>query len=439
MRTICSTTESNYIIKIQNVVYEIRNTLNFYLCGRALFPKIEAMKNLKSLNIIKNVIFSALIMSFLILFPSVNASAAEADPFSIISSFAASNGKNVLAVSDGSVQGTYSTITEAAAAAKEGDIIYIYPGEYEESLDLRTKELIFYGQDRDTCVIKFETTRYTSPVLNVSAGTFSNLTLYGYIKTSEDYSTDVTDMTSETVDDSFSGYVIHIDDDYEYGRSLCFSNCSIISENNNCIGLGFRDHFSVSFDNCLLRSVGSAGILYVHDPEELIGPKSDMKLAFRDCIWENFGYPYVICAKSIHTTNRIELTFQNVTTYCYATNRTDLYSPGNAYRGFDIRLLLQLPQVFSNTPIFPKADRKISEQLTEFRTHTDYKKPGIYFLTDNSEKEIDPEPARTIVTLYYINNAYDISGDGWAGSNAFYLTEDSTGNTLDEMNYHINI
>ena len=119
----CSTTETNYIIKIQNVVYEIRNTLNFYLCRGALFHKIEAMRLLNPLNIIKNAIFTALAISLLILFPSVKASAAEADPYSVICSFASANGKNVYAVSTGSVPDTYSTITEAATAAGEGDII----------------------------------------------------------------------------------------------------------------------------------------------------------------------------------------------------------------------------------------------------------------------------------------------------------------------------
>ena len=433
-----STTEWNYIIKIQNVVYEFTNTLIFYLCGGLFFPKIEAMKELNALNIIKYAVFTALLVSLFILFPSAKASAAEADPYSIITSFASANGKDVLAVSAGSVPGTYSTITEAAACAKEGDIIYIYPGEYEESLDLRTKELILFGQDRDTCIIRFETSRYSYPVLNVSAGTFSNLTLYGYKNTSPEPSSDAAGMTSENVDDNYSGYVIHIDDDYEYGRNLVFNNCSIISENNNCVGLGFKDRFSVSFDNCLLRSTGDAGILYVHDPEELIGPKSDMKLAFRNCIWENFGYPYVICAKSIHTTNRIELTFQNVTTYCYASNLTDLYSAGNAYSGFDIRLQLQLPQVFGSSPITLRADKKVSEYLKEFRRQTLRMKPGIYFLTEKRSTEKDPDALPKIVSLYYINNAYDLPGDGWVGSNAFYLTEDCFGNTLDEMNYHIN-
>ena len=396
------------------------------------------MKELRALNIIKIAVFTALLIPLLILFPSVNASAAEADPFSVISSFASANGKNVLAVSADAIPGTYSSITEAAYYAGDGDIIYIYPGEYEESLDLRAKNLILFGQDRDTCIIKYETSRYTSPVLNASAGTFSNLTFYGYMISSSELSSDVTGMTPETVDDNFSGYVIHIDDDNEYGRSLVFNNCNIISENNNCVGLGFRDHFSVSFENCLLRSVGNAGILYVHDPEELIGPKSDMKLAFRNCIWENFGYPYVICAKSIHTTNRIELTFQNVTTYCYASNLTELYSPGNAFSGFDVRLQLQLPQVFANTPITLRADKKVSEYLKEFRGQTLSMKPGICFLTEKRKNEKDPDELPKIVTVYYINNAYDLPGDGWIGSNAFYLTEECSGNTLDEMNYHIN-
>ena len=396
------------------------------------------MKDLNPLNIIKTAIFTALSVSLFILFPSVNASAAEADSYTIISSFASAGGKNILAVSADSLPGTYSTITEAAAAAKEGDVNYIYPGEYEESLDLRTKELIFFGEDRDACIIKYETVRYTSPVLNVSAGTFCNLTLYGYKDSDTELSADVIGMTEDTVDDNFSGYVIHIDDDYEYGRSLVFNNCNIISENNNCIGLGFRDRFSVSFENCLLRSTGTAGILYVHDPEDLIGAKSDMKLAFRNCIWENFGYPYVICAKSIHTTNRVEVTFQNVTSYCYATNLSDLYSPGNAFSGFDIRLQIQLPQVFGSTPISIRADKKVSEYLRELRTQTIRMKPGIYFINEKRSSAKDPDALPTTVTVYYINNAYDLPGDGWVGSNAFYLTEESADNTLDEMNYHIN-
>ena len=396
------------------------------------------MKELRALNIIKIAVFTALLIPLLILFSSVNASATEADPFSVISSFASANGKNVLAVSADAIPGTYSSITEAAYYAGDGDIIYIYPGEYEESLDLRAKDLILFGQDRDTCIIKYETSRYTSPVLNASAGTFSNLTFYGYMISSSELSSDVTGMTPETVDDNFSGYVIHIDDDNEYGRSLVFNNCNIISENNNCVGLGFRDHFSVSFENCLLRSIGNAGILYVHDPEELIGPKSDMKLAFRNCIWENFGYPYVICAKSIHTTNRVELTFQNVTTYCYASNLTELYSPGNAFSGFDVRLQLQLPQVFANTPVTLKDDKRVSEYLKEFRGQTLSMKPGICFLTEKRKNEKAPDELPKTVTVYYINNAYDLPGDGWIGSNAFYLTEECSGNTLDEMNYHIN-
>ena len=434
----CSTTEGNYIIKIQNVVYEFTNTLIFYLCEAPFFPKIEAMKELKALNIIRSAVLALIVIPLLILIPSANASAAEADPYSVISSFASANGLDIYAVSADSVPGTYSTITEAAAAAKEGDIIYIYPGKYEESLDLRSKELIFFGQDRDTCIIRYKTTRYDSPVLNVSAGTFNNLTLYGYNNSSSDSSDNTSGAVQASEEEAFSGYVIHIDDDHEYGRSLVFKNCNIISENNNCVGLGFRDHFSVSFENCLLRSVGSAGILYVHDPEELIGANSDMKLSFKDCIWQNFGYPYVICAKSIHTSNRIELTFQNVTTYCYATNRYDLYSPGNAFSGYDIRLQIQLPQVFSNTPVFPKADKKLNDQLAEFRELTAYRKPGIYFFTDIGGKEKEQGALPIFVSAYYINNAYDLPGDGWAGSNAFYLTEESSGNTLDEMNYKIN-
>lgn len=408
----------------------------FYLCGGPFFPKIITMKEYKAHKFINSALLALIVIPLLIMFPSLKASAAEADPYSVISSFASANGLNILAVSEEPVPGTYTTVTEAASLAKDGDIIYIYPGKYEESLDLRDKDLIFFGQDRDTCIIRFETTKYTSPVLNVSSGTFSNLTLYGYRNTEPDVTAGSASVTAETVDESFSGYVIHIDDDREYGRNLVFKNCNIISENSNCIGLGFRNHFSVSFENCLLRSTGSAGILYVHDPETLIGADSDMNLAFTDCIWQSFGYPYVICAKSIHTTNRVNLTFRNVTTYCYATNKNDLYSPGNAFSGYDVRLQIQLPQVFCNTPIILRAEKKLTYALADLRNRTAYIKPGIFFITYTGEKS--PDAAPITVTPYYINNAYDLPGDGWAGSNAFYLTGESSGNTLDEMNYHIN-
>ena len=383
---------------------------------------------------ISEAFITALAVFLFVLCPSFTSSATEADPFSFLMSYAVSNSKQVLIVSQDDIPGCFTTVTEATLAANEGDVIYICPGVYNESIDLTKKELILYGQDRDSCIIKYQTTAYSSPVLGVSAGVFNNLTFYGYNDVNAVYSQDITGMTSETVDNNYPAYVIHIDDDYESGRSLSFINCNIISETSHCIGLGFRNHFSVSFDNCILRSTGIAGILYMHDPESLFAEKSDMSLAFRNCIWQNFGYPYVLFAKSIHTTNHINLTFQNVITYCYVAETPGLYVAGNAYTGYDLRLYTQFSQAFGTTPVYCPNDKKASDYLKDFRAGSAELLPGIYYLSDREDNVPDIAFVEK-ATVYYINNAFDRPGDGWMGSNVFWLTPDSFGNTLDEMNF----
>ena len=384
-------------------------------------------------SILKTVL-TALAVFLFILTPSFVSDAEEADPYTFLLSYALTNGKQLLTVSREENPGCFTTITDAVLAANEGDVIYICPGVYDESLDLSKKELILYGQDRDSCIIKYRTTAYSSPVLNVSAGLFNNLTFYGYNDPSAVYSSDISGMTSENVDNNYPAYVIHIDDDYETGHSLNFINCNIFSETSHCIGLGFRNHFSVSFDNCFLRSTGIAGILYVHDPDTLFGGESDMKLAFRNCIWQSFGYPYVIFAKTIHTTNHIDLTFQNVISYCYAAEKPGLYVGGNAFTGCDLRQHALIPQAFGNTPVYYTNEKNFNDQLREFRTEPSGLLPGIYYLSDETDDETYVAFLET-ATVFYINNAFDLPGDGWIGSNAFWLTPDSFGNTLDEMNY----
>ncbi len=363
----------------------------------------------------------------------INTLAMEADSLAPLRALTDVSGSRLLAVRKDARPGSYETIMDAVNDATDGDMIVIFPGEYNETLDIRDKDIILLGLDKTSCIIKYDTSVYSTPVLNGAAGLFCNLTFYGYKpkKPSVTQSTSFDEVTPETLDDYFSGYVIHIDDDFEYGRSIVFNNCNIISENNNCIGLGMRDHFSATFNNCYIRSVGIAGILYVHDPDNFTYAGTDMHLSFIDNVWENYGYPYVIFAKSINYTNRIELTFQRVTTYCYASMMEDVYVDGNAYNGADLRLVASglMPTV---TPFHIMENAKCSDCIKSLRNGSASGFPGIYYITDTSSES--SSELTKIVSPYYIQNPYDLSGTGWAGSNCFYLTNDSFGNTLEEMN-----
>ncbi len=344
------------------------------------------------------------------------------------------SGSKLLVVSKDGKNGAYKTISEAVSEAADGDIIVIYPGEYNESLDIRDKDIILLGLDKDTCIIKYDTSVYSKPVLNGAAGLFCNLTFYGYRPKDSALLGDSASsfICPDNLDEFFSGYVIHIDDDYEFGHSIVFNNCNIISENNNCIGLGMRDHFSASFNNCYIRSVGIAGILYVHDPDTFLFAGTDMHLLFKDNVWENYGYPYLIFTKSINCTNRIEVTFQNVTTYSYASAMNGTYIDGNAYNGADLRLVAA-GLATTSTPVYVMDNAKYGECIKALRSGSASGFPGIYYITDVAE--IDAALPPRIATPYYVHNPYNIPGTGFAGSNTLHLTDDSFGNTLEEMNF----
>ena len=384
-------------------------------------------------KIVRTLLTLAVFLGSLFIF-TIKTRAAEADILTPLRSMTAVSGNNLLAVSKDGKNGAFKTISEAVFAAADGDMIVIFPGEYNETLDIRDKDIILLGLDKDKCIIKYDTSVYSKPVLNGAAGLFCNLTFYGYRPKDSALLGNATAafICPDTLDEYFPGYVIHIDDDYEYGHSIVFNNCNIISENNNCIGLGMRDHFSASFNNCYIRSVGIAGILYVHDPDTFLYAGTDMHLTFKDNVWENYGYPYVIFTKSINCTNRIDVTFQNVTTYCYASAMNGTYIDGNAYNGADLRLVAAglFP---TSTPFYIMDNAKYGECIKALRSGSASGFPGIYYITDVAE--IDASLPPRIASPYYVHNPYNIPGTGFAGSNTLHLTNDSFGNTLEEMNF----
>ncbi len=387
-------------------------------------------------NILKFLCGIFAVLFFVCLKPAI-VTASDNDFVNALSLYALQNGSSLMVVSKDPVPGYFSCIGDAVSVSSDGDIILVMPGEYEESLDTRGRDIMIIGADRSSVIIRYNTADYMTPVINASAGIFSNLTLIGYRESDAPVkpAAGAHAVTPDSVNDYFSGYAIHIDDDSEAGHSIIFNNCSIVSENSNCIGLGLRNHFTAGFYNCTLRSTGIAGIIYVHDADNLTFSGTDMHLVFSDNIWESYGNPYAIFATSINPFDRVELTFKNVTAYCYATNIAELYSPGNAYTGEDVRNLIAYPCSGPCTPVYGKEGR-FSTVMSEMRKQTPIETPGICYIYDSSFSE-DKASAAGITAVYpvYIRNPFDIPGNGWAGSASYYLTPDSCGNTLDVMNY----
>ena len=70
--------------------------------------------------------------------------------------------------------GQFTTISEAV------DIIWIYPGVYEESVQMSQKQLQLVGIDKNLCILQNCEESYYHPPLEIAAGSVSNLTIYAY-------------------------------------------------------------------------------------------------------------------------------------------------------------------------------------------------------------------------------------------------------------------
>lgn len=142
--------------------------------------------------------------------------------------------------------GEYSTIASAVAGTNDGDTILIYPGVYEEAVEMFGKERHLVGVCKDTCILTNGTGNYDTPPLEANIGSVSNLTIIAdnYAPTTPDPS----------VNNNNAAYGIHI----EYANSTPYtfhiSNCKILAKWSAGIGLGLRYNQTVIIDNCELIS-----------------------------------------------------------------------------------------------------------------------------------------------------------------------------------------
>lgn len=376
--------------------------------------------------------------------------------------------------------GDFTSIQEAVNHAKSGDTLIIYPGIYTENVNILNKAIHIVGIDKDSCILKYNTFSYFKVPLEIAAGSVSNLTIYGFNSEISPEDLSLTEAELPDVDAQFipeilehqknhTGYAVHIDQNFLYEKEVSFRNCKIISENNHCIGIGTRGKSNLSFEDCEIISNGNGGCIYLHDcllPEYA----GDVNFSMKNCNLICYKNPYAITIESLGLLNTTYLTFQNIKVSAVAYDEFDSYIPNNINTSFDIDTLLfldkenQLETAGLTSTAMHHIVHELSlqesrEYMKNFEEGTESKivftdsellPEGITYIKSHKKDEhnlkLTSQPYLKKSIFNFVNGNGFI-GNGWCGLNNVYVTPNSWGNTLIEMNstnfnglgYHENI
>lgn len=361
--------------------------------------------------------------------------------------------------------GDFTSIVEGVQSVNSNDTLVIFSGIYEENVDIQNKTVNLIGIDRNSCVIMADSMSYHKIPLNFGAGRIQNLTIYG-IKTKD---TGGVMMTSEIFTEGdidsiyawqqkFPGYAIHIDQDYSYGKDVYIENCRIYSNNNQCIGIGCRAQNNISIVNCELVSNGAGGCIFFHNSANGMF-EGKATFLMKGCELKNYSCPYVMAIHSMGDINPVEMTFQNNRICTIAYERKGRYNSNDdgtwpdvvclqnndllnelncagyrsSYEGKLVNILsmeesIRFVRDTSDSISFLNRIPSIPEGITYIRM---FEKSDYYV----NEERTPKVRARTRHTIQMYNAFSCEKKDGWGGLSSIYLTNQSFGNTLIEMNY----
>lgn len=380
--------------------------------------------------------------------------------------------------------GDFVSIQEAVNYAKDGDTLILYPGIYNENVEILNKTINIIGVNKNICILQCNTNSYWKVPLTMASGTVSNLTIYGTKSTTNNnidndtdnnmihsalqaeylsaVETNASTMDSQTLKDifqyinNFSGYAIHIDYDYLYEKEISFKNCNIISENNYCVGIGSRGNSNITFENCEMISGGNGGCIYLHD---CLAPDfaGAVNFSLKNCKLTNYKSPYIIAIQNYASLNPTYLTFENVKASSVVYDLIDSYAPNNINTSFDIDTLSILDKAnqLETAGLTSTVMHNMVQELSIKESHqymkdidkilgnrnlmlsSDFLPEGITYIKtkkvqdNNFEISTNKNLKKSILNL---QNSSGQIGNGWCGLENVYLTPNSCGNTLIEMN-----
>ena len=154
--------------------------------------------------------------------------------------------------------GDFTSIKNAVYTVDNGSAIIVMPGVYEENVKAWGKEVHIIGVSRESCIIKDTSGNYSTPPLEIGAGSVQNMTI---IEKADGAGTE-----------QGGAYAIHVEDNNLYNKKLLIRNCYIYSDSSSAIGMGLRGGCSVRIEDCEIICAGArtstgSGPLYFHDAD----------------------------------------------------------------------------------------------------------------------------------------------------------------------------
>lgn len=167
---------------------------------------------------------------------------------------------------------TYSTISDAVAVAGENDIILVYPGTYTETVKAWGKFVNIVGISRDECILTYGGGDYSNPPLEMSHGTLANITIR---------------TTYETQTGTNPAYCMHVEDSTAAGSSFHISNVRFVNDQHQTVGIGLRNNYTITFENCLFENNANNNAFYCHDYETTTTGLDNQNIQLVNCTFVN--------------------------------------------------------------------------------------------------------------------------------------------------------
>ena len=159
---------------------------------------------------------------------------------------------NNMIIVDKNGNGDFTRVSEAVASARNGDVIFVKIGTYEdEIIEAWGKTIHLIGEDRDLCIIKNNTNAYSTAALEIASGSVKNLTILQDKDLSEAITSDYP-------------YAIHVEDNALINSELLIENCHLYAKYNAAIGIGLRENCKVILKKCDLETEHNLNGANVH-------------------------------------------------------------------------------------------------------------------------------------------------------------------------------
>lgn len=168
-------------------------------------------------------------------------------------------------------KGDYTTLTEAVANAKNGDVIFVRKGVYDnEEVEAFGKDITIIGEDVNSTIIKNGLDLYARPPIEMSIGKLANLTFHSY-----------------GVDggDNRHAYALHNDDNSLQDKTFIAENCIFHTRSGyGAVGMGLRKGCVMTFKDCVFLNESPSGVPFFGNESALSqGPAGEQRLNFYDC------------------------------------------------------------------------------------------------------------------------------------------------------------